>query len=264
MKKFLRIAAWVLLIAGIFILTGFINHKMEDEKCREVIVTIEDLNRFGFISEGDIIDILNREFSTPISQKIKDIDTDAIEKRLNRHMAVEEADVYISVDRKLNIRLTQRKPILRVFTDSSSFYIDHNGRSMPLSNKYTALVPVANGDIDLIYDSLINQTNRSQQTMDSTVIPSLYFDLYELSQFLDRHEFWKAQIEQVYVNKQSEFELIPRVGNHSIVLGGVDGLERKFQKLMWFYEKGLSKTGWNEYKSINLKFKDQVVCTKRY
>ena len=61
-----------------------------------------------------------------------------------------------------------------------------------------------------------------------------------------------------------DFELVPKVGNHKIVFGGIDNLESKFEKLMIFYKKGLSKTGWNEYSEINLKFKNQVVCTKMY
>jgi len=85
-----------------------------------------------------------------------------------------------------------------------------------------------------------------------------------LAKFVDQSEFWKAQLVQIYVNEDNEIELIPRVGSHRILIGDVENLEEKFNKLMLFYEKGLSKTGWNEYSIINLKFKDQVVCTKRY
>ena len=67
----------------------------------------------------------------------------------------------------------------------------------------------------------------------------------------------EAQIEQIAVNKLLEFELVPKVGNHKIVFGGIENLEGKFEKLMIFYKKGLSKTGWNEYSEINLKYKNQ-------
>ena len=264
MKKAIRYAIYGLSVIGMLVLMGFINGNFNEEKCAEIVVKIEDLNRFGFISEGDILEILNREFNTPISQKIGDLNCFAMEKRLNEHAAIERADVFISIDRKLHVTLTQRKPILRVFTRDASFYIDKKGRVMPLSLKYTALVPVANGNIQLSYEKLKDLTNKSVDEPDSNALPKLYTDLIKLSQFIDNHEFWRAQIEQVYVDKESEFELIPRVGNHSIVLGGVDNLETKFNKLMIFYQKGLSKTGWNEYKTINLKFNEQVVCTKRY
>ena len=89
-------------------------------------------------------------------------------------------------------------------------------------------------------------------------------DIYQISKFIDQSEFWKAQIEQVYVDKDLEFVIIPKVGNHKIVFGGIENLAGKFEKLMIFYKQGLSKTGWNEYSEINLKYKNQVVCTKRY
>ena len=177
---------------------------------------------------------------------------------------MDESQVYISIDGRLIIKLRQRKPILRVFAGKTSFYIDHKGRVMPVSKKYTAHVPIANGSLKLDYASLLIQTNTDPSEMDSTLIPQIYFDLFNFANYLDSDPFWKAQIEQLYVDKDSEFELIPRVGNHTIVFGDVYNLESKFEKLKIFYLEGLSKTGWNEYKTINLKFNDQVVCTKRY
>ena len=264
MKRIITVAIWVFVLLVITVLTGFINYNLKDEKCKQVIVNIIDANKYGFIEEGDVIDLLNAEFNTPISQKIRDIDTYKIEKRLQNHMAVANANVYISIDGRLVIELNQRKPILRVFGDKHSFYIDSRGKIMPLSPKFTAHVPIATGNVNFDYYKLLDITNQPEDDIDSTHIPSPYFDLYKLATYLDRHPFWSAQIEQLYVDKESELELIPRVGNHTIVLGEVYNLDSKFNKLMLFYKEGLSKTGWNEYKTINLKFKNQVVCTKRY
>lgn len=263
-KRILRTVFWATLIIGVFALTGFINQNISEEKCREVIIQIEDAESYGFISESDVVNLLNNDFKTPISQKIKDINTDAIEKALNKHEAVERADAYISIDGKLIVMIRQRKAILRVFSSDGSFYIDNQGKVMPVSREYTAHVPVASGNIKLNYKSMLEMTNQKADDIDSNQIPKQYLDLLKLSKYIDSNPFWKAQIEQLYVNKESEFELIPRVGNHIIVLGEVYELDSKFKKLMMFYQKGLSKTGWNEYKTINLKFKDQVVCTKRY
>jgi cell division protein FtsQ len=237
---------WATLIIGVFALTGFINKSISEEKCSEVIIDIEDADNYGFISESDIVELLNKEFKTPISQKVKDINTDAIEKALNNHQAVERADAYISIDGKLVVMIKQRKAILRVFSKDGSFYIDNKGKVMPTSREYTAHVPVASGNIALNYKSMLELTNKPVDELDSSLIPKQYLDLLKLSKYIDSKPFWKAQIEQLYVNKESEIELIPRVGNHIIVLGEVYELDSKFEKLMMFYKKGLSKTGWNE------------------
>ena len=176
---------------------------------------------------------------------------------------MKEAEVYISIDGVLHVNLCQRKPILRVFSTGGSFYIDENGLIMPVSRKFTAHVPVASGFIEIDVKELYKQQHGLEADVQADT--TLYHDLFKLSSFLSRNPLWEAQIEQVYVNKDSEFELIPRVGNHTIVLGEVHELEKKFRKLEIFYDKGLSKTGWNEFRDQSiLKLRNQVVCTKRY
>ena len=56
-----------------------------------------------------------------------------------------------------------------------------------------------------------------------------------------KNEFWKAQIIQLHMNDDKEIELIPRVGNHIILLGSEEEMEAKFEKLMLFYKKEFSK-----------------------
>ena len=73
---------------------------------------------------------------------------------------------------------------------------------------------------------------------------------------------WREQIEQLYVNQQNEIEMVPRVGNHKIVLGGADSLETKFMNLLAFYKKAIPAVGWDAYKTINIKYANQVVCVK--
>ncbi|MCC6689974.1 MAG: hypothetical protein IT235_00435, partial [Bacteroidia bacterium] len=93
---------------------------------------------------------------------------------------------------------------------------------------------------------------------------TLVDDLFELAKYITADEFWKAQIEQVYVNADNELELIPRVGNQRIILGDITEMDQKFKKLLIFYRQGLNPTGWwNKYSVINLKFKNQIVCTRK-
>jgi len=91
----------------------------------------------------------------------------------------------------------------------------------------------------------------------------LLIDLFKLSSFITQDQFLKAQIEQIYVTKTGEFELIPKVGRHLIIFGGIEDMENKFDKLLVFYHQGMNKTGWDKYKTINLKFENQVVCSKK-
>ena len=90
----------------------------------------------------------------------------------------------------------------------------------------------------------------------------ILFKIYSLAKFINKNKFLNTQIEQIYINKENGIELIPKVGKHLILFGDIDNMEEKFENLIAFYKKGLSKVGWDKYKKINLKYKNQVVCTK--
>jgi cell division protein FtsQ len=136
------------------------------------------------------------------------------------------------------------------------------GKIMPLSNKYTAHVVVASGNINLNYTKLLaaQKAKIGDKSVDNS--NALLLDLYELASYIYHDEFWNAQIEQIYVNR-GEFELIPRVGTHVIKLGSIENYTTKFRNLKALYLQGLPRAGWNNYSTINLKYNNQVICTKR-
>jgi cell division protein FtsQ len=88
-------------------------------------------------------------------------------------------------------------------------------------------------------------------------------ELFGLAEYINGNKFWKAQIQQIYVNEDGDFELIPLVGSHVIVFGTFDKPDVKFSKLEALYRNGLSVKGWNTYNVINLKYENQVVTEKR-
>ena len=89
-------------------------------------------------------------------------------------------------------------------------------------------------------------------------------ELYAMANYINADKFWKSQIQQIYINDEKDMELVPLVGNHKIIFGDTANMDVKFKKLMTFYTQGLSYTGWwNKYSSINLKYKNQIVCTKK-
>jgi cell division protein FtsQ len=133
-------------------------------------------------------------------------------------------------------------PVLRVFGADGSYYVDNLGRIMPADFQYATHLPVASGNIE---KSLAMS------------------DLYKFALFLQKHEFWNNQIEQIYVHPNREAELVPRAGNHRIILGDFSDFKIKMDNLQLFYEQAIPKTGWEKYGIINLKYRNQIVCTKK-
>lgn len=260
MNKVLNISIWVVLIGLIVVALGF-SRKSEGETVFEnPIINIDYGTDNRFISEEDILSQIISSTDTG-SLLLSNFSVNQIEEKLNNNHSIKDAQVYKTVNGKLFVNVKQRRPIVRVFSRNDSYYIDEKGKLMPLSNKYTARLLVVNGNLNEPFAKRyrFNYGNLSDSLSTKTILD----DIYKLANYIDKSEFWKAQIEQIAVNKVSEFELIPKVGNHKIVFGEITNLEGKFEKLMIFYKKGLAKTGWNEYSEINLKYKSQVVCKKR-
>ncbi len=262
MKKFLNIGVWVLMSLVLFTVLGFVGQTQSNMTCSDIRIEIDRSNGNYFVEEEDIYGMVYHEMDTLVGRPISDIKTERLEQKINNHPAVFNTEVYKTINGQLVIQVKQRTPIVRLFSfDGDSYYLDSTGRVMPPSQKYTSRVFVATG---FIYDSFldINELN-ARMVNDSLKSRTLIDDIFTFAEFIRKDPLWKAQIEQLYVNKDFEIELIPRVGNHRIVFGDAIGLEEKFNKLKIFYKKGLSKTGWNEYSVINLKYANQVVCKKR-
>lgn len=263
MIKILKIIFNVLAIVSIVVLLGFAKKAQETQVFEKQNLAIQ----IDYVTENRFVDYddVKNEVTYIQGNGIKyfyGLNPLEIEKKIINNSAIKDAQVYKSIDGKLNIQVKQRRPIARIFSKNEGYYMDEFGGLMPLSDKYTSRTVVFSGNIFEPY-SIRYQLNY-QHLEDSLATKTLLDDIYRLAHYIEQSEFWTSQIEQVHVNKDLEFELIPKVGNHKIVLGGVDNLSIKFNKLMIFYKKGLPKTGWNEYSEINLKFKNQIVCTKNY
>ena len=263
MNKVLQIILWGVIVIGIMVVLGFVTKGQKgqilDAENIRINIDYETENRF-VDEDGVKAYIVN--LKDTIAKQLADFDVLTIEQKINSNSAIKDAQVYKTIDGKIVVNVKQRRPIARIYLKNESYYIDEYGSLMPLSNKYTSRTVIINGNLNEPFAARYKYNY--QNLPDSIATKTLLDDLFVLSNFIDKSPFWKAQIEQVYVNKDLEFDLIPKVGNHKIVLGGVDNLENKFSRLMVFYKKGLPKTGWNEYSSINLKYKNQIVCTKIY
>lgn len=265
MKKILYITIWVLVAAGFVVMLGFVESKEDKMLCNglEVNITREEDN--FFIEPHDIQQLLQEKGDSVTNQPVSTLNIPGIENMLNSHPAVSTADAYMQINGTLKVDINQRKPIVRIIDKyNNSYYIDDEGKLMPLIEKYTAKVLLVNGNLhepyNVHYMYTINDIKADSTLCDSTLID----DIYDLAMFINNNDFWRAQVQQVYVNEAGDFELVPRVGDQKIIIGNSEYLEEKFKNLLIFYKEGLNTTGWwNKYSVINLKYKNQIVCTKK-
>jgi cell division protein FtsQ len=249
-KGILMAFAWLVSISGLVVLMSFIEVKKASQKCKDLKVILPGRN--NFIERNEIDRILLDAGGALIGRDLRDINIHKLENSLKSNPFIEFAKVYVDMDGVIHAEVRQRQPILRLINRANvQFYIDENGLKMPLSENFTANVLVANGLIDEDFSGKVDTLNTK-----------LAKDLFRMAQFIKADTLWDSQIEQLYVDVKGDIEMVPRVGNHKIILGDADSLQSKFKNLLAFYKKAMPKVGWDTYKSINLKFANQVVCSK--
>lgn len=264
MKKILNIGVWALLAVGLMVCLGFAGYEQSQKACTGIEVKIAKSEENSFVTKGDILEILDNRGDSLEGKMLSTIDYNGLEDLLMNNPSIKDVQVYAGLDGKVNVKVKQRVPLVRVFNDTDeSYYIDEDGFLMPLSDNYTSRVIVANGHIQDKFHASYSRDLNQVSTVDSLSKTTVLDDIYLIAKRLENDEFWGAQIQQIWVDENKELVLIPRVGNHKIVIGDINDLDLKLNKLMIFYKEGLNKTGWNQYSIINLKYKNQVVCTKR-
>lgn len=265
MKRFIRPALWTIFLAGIIALTGFSVGRNADRVCENLKIAIDYQGGGVFITEEDIKEVLQQQQTPVFQQHRSEIDVLWLEQQINKHPAVQIADVFSNVNGDVTINVTQRKPIARIVTvTNESYYMDSRGFIMPWSDKYAAPLLLINGRIADSYGNYYPY-NFSQITADSALNTTYMLDdAWHVAEAINADSFLTAQIAQVYISSARSIELIPRIGSHIIKIGDVTGLDKKLQKLILFYRKGLSQTGrWEDYAVIDLRFNNQIVCTKK-
>ncbi|WP_431292494.1 cell division protein FtsQ/DivIB [Pedobacter sp. P26] len=243
--------AWLISLAGVVVLLSFINVKKQTVKCTDIKILIPGAD--NFIEREEIDAILKEDQGVLLGRNLENINIHKIEKKLQSNPYIGFAKVYIDMDGVLHIEVKQRQPILRIFNENGQdFYIDNDGLKMPISSNFTANVLVATGHITEVFGSRID-----------TLHTQLARDLYKTAQYIKKDTLWDSQIEQIVVDQKNDIELIPRVGNQRIILGNADSLEKKMKNLLLFYKKAMPQVGWDTYKTINIKYTNQIVCEKR-
>ncbi len=264
-NRILVTVLWIIAIAGLTASLSFVSKSENNIVANSLNITIHNNEENLFLSETDIENFFNDRKDSILSFQYKNINIPDLERALNSHPAIENSEVSGDINGEIKINVTQRTPVLRIFNkDGESYYIDSQTKLMPLNDNYSARVIIASGEIfepfARRYQYSINQIKKNK--LFSEV--SLLDDIYDVSKYINQDSVLIQLIHQINVNSDKELELFPAIGNHKIIFGNAQNIAEKFNKLKLFYIEGLNKSdSWTKYSTINLKYKNLVVCTKK-
>jgi cell division protein FtsQ len=248
---FITVNLLILLAIGISWIHAVKNKRIE--KPRAIEIKIETGGQGGLLEPTDVqkwvLDFYKKDVRKVGIYALK---LDQLEKYLVKQPLVRKADLYVDPHNTLHIELEQRKPLVRVVdVQGNQYYLDEVGYKIPVSSKYGSRVLVATG---LWYPVKGDRLDEKGQMY--------YGSLLKLVAAIEADTFAHALIEQVDLDANGDFTLIPKIGQEKILIGGADAVEDKLERLKLFYQENMGRQGWNVYETINLKFKGQIVGKK--
>lgn len=161
-----------------------------------------------------------------------------IEQIISQIPFVKKANVYMTVNSELNIRVQEKKPVLNLY--NSDYLLSENGQLIP---KIDSL------NIDLI-------------SFFGEIDPTIYTNLSNLSKMIKKDDFLKDHIKYIYSDSLSFYLSVKRF-NYNIELGSLENISEKLNNYKVFMASIMDDEILNKYSHLNLKFNKQVIAQKK-
>ena len=230
----------ILMFSLVIFLYSFTSNRNNNRKLTKSVVVFVGDNA-PYINQETVNKLLienNRDAKSIGKDKL---DLNRLENALNAHEMIEKSDVFVSIDGVIKAVVKQKTPVARIFDGDNSFYIDYKGDRMPLSENYTARVPLVSGEI--------NKKN-------SEKVAELFRIIYD-------DEFLKKNIIGAQIMPNGSLKMQNRNYNYQIDFGGTIRMNAKLNNYKVFFQKAVLDSSLYKYKTIDLRFAQQVICTKK-
>ena len=229
----------LLMFILVIFLFSFTSKRNENRKLKKSVVVFVGDNA-PFVKQETVNKLLIENKKEVSSIQKVNLDLNKLEIAINSQEMIEKSDVFVSIDGVLKVMVKQKTPIARVFDESGSFYIDYKGNRMPLSTNFTARVPLVSGTI-----------NKKNNDNLAVLFRMIYDD-----------PFLKKNIIGIEIMPNGSLIMHNRNFDYQIDFGKIMNVELKFKNYKAFFQKAVLDSSLYKYKKIDLRFTDQVVCTK--
>jgi cell division protein FtsQ len=239
-NTYTRKTSYVLGLVLLVVLLIVLKRQQANQICNKITIEIDAPLQKQLVTQRLVLDKISEWYSGGLSgTSQQNLDLPDIERRLETMPAVKNAEVSFDLRGELRIEVEQRIPLVRIIhSNGEQFYLADDYTKIPVIGTDVARVPIANGRL----------TN------------AMIRKVYTLSTYVHENPFMEALTEQIFVDTKDDLVIIPKLQNQRIIIGDTERIEQKFEKLIDFYTEGLNHIGWDKYKTINLKYKDQIVC----
>ncbi|MCK9413516.1 MAG: hypothetical protein M0Q53_14545 [Prolixibacteraceae bacterium] len=248
-KKIGYLLLWGMALGMVFLSLGFSIYERNKIVCTDVRVEITDSTENRFLSSREVRTWVLNRYPNILKKNLDYIDLRSIEEGLRKIKAVEEVTVFTSIvgrgkpgEGSVVVRIRQRDPQFRVDQPGRDYYMDKLGKSIDWTPNYTPRVMIVSGVI-------------AYEFARKRLLP--------LIAYIQEDPFLNAQIDQIHVGGNGNLTMVPRIGEQFIYFGPPEDYQVKLRNLKALYKEGFKNGGWTLYKSINLSYKNLVICLKK-
>lgn len=217
------------------------------QKCKKISIVIEGNNENRLITPREIYALIAPNVvENPEGKPFDRISFKKIEDRVKASPLVKTCQVHRDLSGEMTIDIEEHSPIARIISNNKQDdYVTEKGDWIGISPHYTVRTLLLSGSYFETIEGLQGIKNKP---------------ILDLVKAIHEDAFWKAQISQLVVEKDGGITLIPEIGNHQIEFGMGIEIEAKFKKLKILYKEILPVKGWDKYKKISVKYRNQIVC----
>jgi cell division protein FtsQ len=188
---------------------------------------------------------------------ISSINMMKIQQLLDGNPWIERASAYIGLNDTLVIKAKEFEPVLRVFNhDKSSVYITREGIIFPACPHYSPRIIIASGNFNF------PKPNKNARVTDSIYALNGLNETLHIALAIGNDPFLSGNVGQIYKNEHNEYELVVNNLSARVILSNTEALDDKLARLAILLEKFSGTEELKAYKTLNLKYKNQIVCTK--
>jgi cell division protein FtsQ len=250
LKSLLKFKKWIwfVVLASISLsLVVFAENIHRLQKCKKINILIEGNNENRLITPQEIyLLIAPNVVESPEGKPFDRINFKKIESRVRANKLVKNCQVHRDLSGELTVDIEEHTPIARIVSNSKpDDYVTDKGELIGISPHHTVRALLLSGNYFELTHNLKGEKNKP---------------ILDLITAINEDAFWKAQISQLIIEKDGGITLVPEIGNHLIEFGMGIEIEAKFRKLKLLYKEILPSKGWDKYKKISVKYRNQIVC----
>lgn len=241
-KTLLKWLLLTFLIAYAAGMTIWAHGEAQRHACKGFTVEIADCATADSVTQSGVEEELAKYPRKIKGVPLSAVNTLDIERYLSRFSNFEDVECNFSTDGVLRVSVVPMVPEIRVFDGGKSYYINKDGKKIQSKANFFVDVPVVQGKFG------------------KTFTPS---DVLPVTRFVQNDAVLRDLVGMVEASGPEDIILVPRIHGHVINFGDTSRLGEKRQALLTFYRKVIPYKGWMEYDTISVKFRGQIVATRR-